>query len=149
MCWLVNAHWYCRIPRLRSWVTARALDRSCVGATQTFITPSTGARYVSHDPSGLICGDERSGLPKSTLRGIRGVPLAFADGCALTNGASVTHEAKRSHDRQRKNPFPERVTMSPCKRRLFAGIIITISFAQSIHPHCAPSHPAAQRRYSG
>ena len=44
-----------------------------MGATNTFITPSAGAENASHLPSGEISGAPRSGLPNSTLRGIRSV----------------------------------------------------------------------------
>src|SRR4051794_22595160 len=64
------------MPRSASWVSARAASRSTppasttTGATHTLRTPSNGAIQASRDPSGDSLGLVRSGLPKSTLRGM-------------------------------------------------------------------------------
>ena len=63
---------YRRTPRFVSLVMARAFVKSLAGATQTFITPFTGAVKEIIEPSGESCGAARSGLPKSTARGISG-----------------------------------------------------------------------------
>jgi len=51
---------------------------SSTGATQTFKMPSTGARYDSHLPFGLMRAAARWGLPKRTLRGINLCSFAAA-----------------------------------------------------------------------
>ena len=49
-----------------------------MGATHTFSTPSRGAIQPSWDPSWDIRGLVRSGLPNSTLRGMRStMPNAY------------------------------------------------------------------------
>src|ERR1700722_10174097 len=74
-----------RIPRSVSAVITRAAAQSTpepstpesgsararIGAIHTFSTPSLGAIHASDPPSGEIRGWIRSGLPKSTLRGMR------------------------------------------------------------------------------
>src|SRR5580704_5873866 len=65
-----------RMPRSVSSVSGRAAAQSTpgsppAGATHRFSTPSRGAIQASALPSGEICGLVRSGLPKSTLRGMR------------------------------------------------------------------------------
>src|SRR5215470_694266 len=69
-----------RMPRSASSVTACAAPQSTpessaapagkIGATHTLSTPSRGAIQASWLPSGEICGLTRSGLPKSTSRGM-------------------------------------------------------------------------------
>src|SRR6266568_6792967 len=63
-----------RTPRSVSSVTAVAAAQSTpeedTGATHTLSTPSRGAIQASWLPSGEICGLTRSGLPKSTSRGM-------------------------------------------------------------------------------
>ncbi|OHB73266.1 MAG: hypothetical protein A2V70_20155 [Planctomycetes bacterium RBG_13_63_9] len=62
-----------RIPRFLSSVTGLAASGSSAGPTQTFNTPSTGARKLNFDPSGLSLAAALSGFPNSTLRGINSV----------------------------------------------------------------------------
>src|SRR5690242_1951385 len=71
-----------RIPRSASSVTAFAPSHSTpsalTGATHTLSTPSRGAIQASWRPSGEMCGLMRSGLPKSTSRGMRSaMPNAY------------------------------------------------------------------------
>src|SRR5579862_5914082 len=71
---------YARMPRSRSSVTTAAASQSTpepsgasaarIGATQTLSTPSRGAIQAIRVPSGEMFGLMRSGLPKSTLRGM-------------------------------------------------------------------------------
>ena len=70
------------MPRSVSSVTTVAASQSTpeapeapMGATQTFSTPSRGAIQASWLPSGEICGLTRSGLPKSTSRGMSSAML--------------------------------------------------------------------------
>jgi len=51
-------------------VTGFAAAMLSAGATQTFITPFTGAPKAIFEPSGLMSGWFFSGLPKMILRGI-------------------------------------------------------------------------------
>src|SRR5580658_3090409 len=64
-----------RMPRSASSVTTVAASQSTpevpIGATQTLRTPSCGAIHASRVPSGEMWGLTRSGLPNSTLRGMR------------------------------------------------------------------------------
>src|SRR5271169_569284 len=63
------------MPRSVSSVTSRAAPQSTpdapIGATQTLSTPSCGAIQARRVPSGEMCGLTRSGLPNSTVRGMR------------------------------------------------------------------------------
>src|SRR5579863_5436778 len=73
------------MPRSVSLVTTRAASQSTpeapIGATQTLSTPSFGAIQASRVPSGEMCGLTRSGLPNSTLRGMRStMPNAYHTG---------------------------------------------------------------------
>src|SRR6266436_5335683 len=86
MCLLSYCQRKFRMPRCLSEVTARSSVFPSV-RIHTFNTPSTGARYPSCVPSGEICGSARSGLPKSTSRGIRG-GVDFS--CAAT-GRQLNH----------------------------------------------------------
>src|SRR5215831_17380454 len=61
------------MPRFLSVVTGLASLGLSAGPTQTLSTPFTGARKLMNLPSGLRCGDARSGLPNRTSRGIRPV----------------------------------------------------------------------------
>src|SRR5579862_7115471 len=65
------------MPRSRSSVTTSASLRSPRGATQTLRTPWRGAIQARRLPSGEMRGLMRSGLPKSTCRGMRGVPVTM------------------------------------------------------------------------
>src|SRR5579859_2245789 len=70
------------MPRSVSSVTTRAASQSTpadpIGATQTLSTPLSGAIQASRVPSGEMCGLMRSGLPNSTLRGMRStMPNAY------------------------------------------------------------------------
>src|SRR5256885_14158842 len=67
-----GAQKYSRIGRVFSRVTACALVKSDLGASQTLSTPSSGAIHDSHFPSGLARPAMRLGLPKSLLRSISG-----------------------------------------------------------------------------
>src|SRR3954471_15849943 len=60
------------MPRVVSLVTGVAIEGLSAAATKTFITPSRGARKLTCRPSGLISTDERSGLPKTSRRGMTG-----------------------------------------------------------------------------
>ena len=51
-------------------VTGRASSITSTGATQTFSTPSTGAKYEICAPSWLSFTDVRSGFPNNTFLGI-------------------------------------------------------------------------------
>src|SRR5258708_20927241 len=71
------------MPRSVSSVTTLAASQSTpsaglTGASQTFSTPSSGAIQASWEPSGDSRGLTRSGLPNSTVNGIRSaMPLAY------------------------------------------------------------------------
>src|ERR1700730_1551929 len=67
-----GAQKYSRIGRVFSLVTARALVKSDLGASQILSTPSSGAIQDSHFPSGLTRPATRLGLPNSLLRSISG-----------------------------------------------------------------------------
>ena len=58
-------------------VTGCACEISSVGATQMFMTPSTGACQAKRLPSGDNFGSIRDGLPSSRLRGIKGHSSVF------------------------------------------------------------------------
>lgn len=62
------------IPLSVSVVTAVASSIALTGATQTFMTPSTGARNARWRPSWLTVGIPLSELPYKTLLGINAVP---------------------------------------------------------------------------
>src|SRR5580692_198325 len=82
-----------RIPRSVSSVTTFAPSQSTpsapTGATHTLSTPSCGAIQASWLPSGEMCGLTRSGLPKSTSRGMRSTMpqcLSHSRPCSLRPG---------------------------------------------------------------
>ncbi len=68
---------------------ARPAVGSLAGAIQTFITPSLGARQLSHLPSGLIWPAVRVGLPNRCSRGISGAASAFALACWRWSSAAA------------------------------------------------------------
>src|SRR5438105_12332038 len=67
-----GAQKYSRIGRGFSLVTACALVKSDLGASQILSTPSSGAIQDSHFPSGLTRPATRLGLPNNLLRSISG-----------------------------------------------------------------------------
>jgi len=67
-----------RMPRMRSSVTGLASSSRPKGATQTFSTPSLGARKDICRPSGLSRAWVRTGLPNSAERGMSRASLAPA-----------------------------------------------------------------------
>ena len=72
-----------RIGRVFSAVSGLAWSGALAGATQTLSTPSLGASHDRFLPSGLSRTPARSGLPNSTLRGMRsalGLPVARGGG---------------------------------------------------------------------
>ena len=92
-----------RIPRSESSVTTRAAGQSTpaaalVGATQTFSTPSCGAIQASMVPSGDIRGLIRSGLPKSTCRGMSSVKDALPFAHRLLSHMTADHDAGGSSE---------------------------------------------------
>ena len=52
-------------------VTGRASSIASTGATHTFSTPSTGARYAMRAPSWLNLTSVRSGFPNNAFLGIK------------------------------------------------------------------------------
>src|ERR1700694_2405228 len=73
-----GAQKYSRIGRVFSLVTACALVKSDLGASQILSTPSSGAIQDSHFPSGLTRPATRLGLPNSLLRSISGADASAA-----------------------------------------------------------------------
>ena len=78
------------MPRAVSSVTALPADGSLAGATQTFITPSTGAIQLRYLPSGLICTPARSGLPNSASRGISSTSFGASGAAGVPAVATVS-----------------------------------------------------------
>src|SRR5471032_1838444 len=75
---LLRAQKCWRIGRVFSAVRGFAFDRSAVGATQMFSTPSRGAIHEIHLPSGLTRPWVFSGLPKKSARGMSSTSFDWA-----------------------------------------------------------------------
>ncbi len=111
-----RAHANARMPRSVSSVTGRAAVQSTpdsppIGATHRFSTPSRGAIQASAPPSGEICGLVRSGLPKSTLRGMRSTMrqcLSHAGNQCGTRGEPARNARGSRPDPQVTGVFPGR-----------------------------------------
>src|SRR5690606_32264933 len=94
------------MPRPRSWVTGLAAAGSSLGPTQTFITPSLGARKLMYLPSGLSRTVVRSGLPNSTCRGMSGTGSPSA--AMLCGTANTKRSTSTLKPRPRREATPGR-----------------------------------------